>query len=285
MDEFKILYFTDNREGEALAGNIRLKGITVKVCNITDIKKITETEGNNPVFVFDIQELSPGELVKLFADIKITDDTIKLVIASDSEIRGLFFHKMRLPNIEFISRPVDENGFSLLLEKIILIERLRESMRRISDESDFRIRVLEYLINSGSKGLNNEFSERDNFVRILDFEKKMIEEYLKVNKIIRNAVISGNNEFYYMKDRIKAEEMLDEFRRQELINARKIIDAQESVIEYSSLELDDAKKILDAMKNVEELSRQEALELHKELDRLENEKEILENRINSLKSE
>jgi hypothetical protein len=68
-----------------------------------------------------------------------------------------------------------------------------------------------------------------------------------------------------MKDRIKAEEMLTDLRRKELMDANSVIKAQESLIDFSSLELHEANKIIDAKERVEELGRLEAIGLHQEL--------------------
>jgi len=155
-------------------------------------------------------------------------------------------------------------------------------MKLISDESESRIDVLECMLNIKRKDMYDEGTEKEIFIRILDFEKKLMEEHISLNDSIRNIALYRNNEFIALKDRIKAEEMLNELRREELMNANRIIKAQESLIEYSSKELLEVKKIMNARENVEELSRSEAIDLHKELDRLKREKRILEGKIQTL---
>jgi predicted MPP superfamily phosphohydrolase len=120
---------------------------------------------------------------------------------------------------------------------------------------------------------------------MIDFEKKLMEEQINLNDTIRRIALMRNRDYLVLKERVEAEEMLDELRRNELLNANKVIEVQEVLIDYSSKELYDAKKIIDATENVAELSRVEALELHNELIRLREEKRELELKIKSLVDE
>jgi len=285
MDRIEILYFTDNKEGETLAVKIRQMGVTVTICNFENIARICENKNDYCIYIFDLISMTPEDLVKRLSDLKTLDNSIKLIITGSRDIEGVYFNIVHLLNLEFIIKPVDERSFMLLLEKTLLVEKYRQLMKLITDESESRIDILEYMLNIHRKDELDEISEKEIFIRILDFEKKMMEEHLNLNNSIRNIALFRNNEFVALKDRVKAEEMLDNLRREEMINANRTIKAQESLLEYSSRELVEAKKIMRARETVEELSRAEAMDLHRELDRLRSEKKMLENKIESLKAE
>lgn len=285
MNNIEILYFTDNKDGEALAARVSQMGVSVTVCDFDNLEKLCENKTGYCILIFDMEKKKPEQLIKHLSDTKSVENIIKLIITEKSDIDGVFFNAVHLLNLEFIIKPVDERSFMLLIEKTLLVEKYRQIMKLISEESESRIDVLECMLNIKRKDMFDEGTEKEIFIRILDFEKKLMEEHLSLNDSIRNIALYRNNEFIALKDRIKAEEMLNELRREELINANRIIEAQESLIEYSSRELIEAKKIMNARENVEELSRTEAMELHSELKRLKNEKKILEGKIETLMTE
>lgn len=285
MDTIEILYFTNDKEEENLILKIRQMGVAVTLCNFANIEKICENRSEFSILIFDLIDIKPEVLIRQLSKIQSLDSCIKLIITENKDIEGIYFNIVHLLNLEFIIKPVDERSFMLLLEKTLLVERYRQLMKLITDESESRINVLEYMLNIQRKNGSDEISEKEIFIRILDFEKKMMEEHLNLNNSIRNIALYRNNEFIALKDRVKAEEMLDELRRDEMINANRTIKAQESLLEYSSRELVEAKKIMMARETVEELSRAEAIDLHRELDRLRNEKKMLEEEIEALKTE
>ncbi|PKL16588.1 MAG: hypothetical protein CVV49_15490 [Spirochaetae bacterium HGW-Spirochaetae-5] len=285
MNKIEILYFTDNKDGESLAARVSQMGVSVTVYDFGDVEKICEGKTGNYVLIFDLIKKKPEYLIKFLSEIKSVQNTIKLIITENKDIEGVFFNAVHLLNLEFIIKPVDERSFLLLLEKTLLVEKYRHLMKFISDESESRIDVLECMLNIKRKDMYDEGTEKEIFIKILDFEKRLMEEHLSLNESIRNIALYRNTEFIALKDRVKAEEMLNELRRAELINANRIIEAQESLIEYSSRELIETKKIINAKDNVEELSRAEAMDLHTELERLKGEKRILESKIDTLMNE
>jgi len=285
MDKIEILFFTDNKKGEALAARVSQMGVSVTICNFENLEKICENKTGYCILLFDLENRKPESLIKYLSGIKSVENIIKLILTEKHDIDGVFFNAVHLLNLEFIIKPVDERSFMLLIEKTLLVEKYRQIMKLISDESESRVDVIESMLNIKRKDMFDEGTEKEVFIKILDFEKKLMEEHLNLNNSIRNIVLYRNNEFIALKDRIKAEEMLNELRRDELINANRIIAAQESLIEYSSRQLIEAKKIMNAKENVEELSRTEAMELHSELKRLKGEKRILEGKIETLMTE
>lgn len=285
MNKIEVLFFTDNIDGEALAARVKQMGVSVTVCAFDEIEKICSNQNGYCILIFDLISKKPEELIRYLSECKPVENIIKLIITENRDIEGVFFNAIHLLNLEFIIKPVDERSFMLLIEKTLLVEKYRQLMKLISDESESRIDVLECMLNIKRKDMYDEGTEKEVFIKILDFEKKLMEEHLNLNESIRNIALYRNSEFMALKDRIKAEEMLNELRREELINANSIIEAQESLIEYSARELIETKKIMNAKENVEELSRVEAIDLHSELKRLKDEKKILESKIESLMSE
>jgi len=284
MNNIEIIYFTDNKDGNALAARIEQMGISVTIGIIDDIEKICEAR-SCCILIFDLVTKSPVELIKYLSDIKSLENTIKLVITDNRGIEGVFFNSIQLLNLEFIIKPVDERSFMLLIEKTLLVEKYRQLMKLISEESESRIDVLECMLDIKRKDFYEAGSEKEIFIKILDFEKKLMLEHINLNDSIRNIALNRNYEFMALKDRVKAEEMLGELRREEMINANRIIEAQESLIEYSARELIEVKRIMDAKESVEELSRVEAMDLHEELKRLKSEKRNLEVKIEKLMTE
>lgn len=282
MNKIEILFFTDNREGNDLALKAGQMGLSVKVCDFNKVETFFENKSGCCVSVFYMADLKPSDLIRNISHIKSADNIIKLVVADKSDFDGIFFNTINLFNLEFIIKPVDERSFLLLLEKTILVEKYRQIMKLVSDESESRIDLLECMLDVKRKDMFNEGIEKEIFIKILDFEKKMMQEHINLNDSIRNIAINRNQEYAILKDRVKAEEMLGELRREEMINANRIIEAQESLIEYSSRELVEIKKIMDARDSVEELSRVEALDLHAELKKLKEEKRVLEEKIGKL---
>ena len=285
MNNIEILYFTDYKEGEALAARVGQMGVAVTISDFAEIEKLCENKTGYCVLIFDLINKSPENLIKYLSEIKSVGNIIKLIITEKKDIDEVFFKAIHLLNLEFIIKPVDERSFMLLLQKTLLVEKYRQLMKLISDESESRMDVLECMLNIKRKDMFDEGTEKEIFIRILDFEKKLMEEHLNLNDSIRSIALQRNNEFMALKDRVKAEEKLNELRREEMINANRIIQAQESLIEYSSKQLVDAKKIMNARENVEELSRTEAIDLHRELKILKDEKKYLEGKIETLMSD
>ncbi|HQO40778.1 MAG TPA: hypothetical protein PK986_09935, partial [Spirochaetota bacterium] len=195
-----------------------------------------------------------------------------------------FYSSGNFLNMELFSRPIDIRAFLMLFEKIILAEKYRRLMRLISREAEVRIPRLEELVASGSEGMLED-DERGFFIRIIEFEKRILEEHRNLNDTIRRIALLRNNEYMELKDRVRAEELLNELRTQELMDAKSVINAQESLLDYSTKELLDAKMTLTARENVEELGRVEAIHLHEELKKLEELNKSLEKRIELLQQD
>ncbi len=277
MNEIEIIYFTDNKNNEALTRRLSMGGLNIRIEDYKNVAQINYIPGC--IFIFDVEGISPYELLKELSELTWIRDDIKLIFADHGSIEGHSLHALSVNNFDFIERPVEPRSFSLLLEKTILVEKYRRMMNLISKESESRIEVFKYLLNMKNADESDITLERSAFLKILDFEKKLMHEQLNLNESIRNIALFRKSEFLAMKDRIRAEEMLGDLRRKELMDANNIISAQEGLIEFSSKQLNDAKKIIDAKENVEELSRTEAIRLHEEIKALKEINTGLEEKI------
>ncbi len=284
MIDIKVYFFTDNNGGRVLASRITQLGF--EPVFIRDSHKLSGIESPADVFnilVVDLAEVSKEKIIRILNRYPLPG-VLKLLIFDDCTGTGEFYSSGDFLNMELFSRPIDIRAFLLLFEKIILAEKYRRLMKLISKEAEIRIPRLEELLTSGSEG-SYEDDERGFFIRIIEFEKRILEEHRNLNDTIRRIALLRNNEYMELKDRIRAEELLSELRIQELMDARSVINAQESLLDYSTRELRDAKMTLTARENVEELGRVEAIHLHEELDRLKDLNKNLEKRIELLQQD
>lgn len=280
MNNIEIIYFTDNPDSSALTDKIVKGGLNIR---IEEYKKAAQSDFQpGCILVFDVKDVTPFELLREISSIKWMDDDIKLIFAEPESISGESAHALNVHNFDFIDRPVEPRSFTLLLEKTLLVEKYRRMMNLVSRESSSRIEVFEYLLNLKNSDESDVEIERSMFLKILDFEKRLMQEQMNLNESIRNIALFRKSEFLEMKDRIRAEEMLGELRRKELLDANNIISAQEGLIDFSSRQLEEAKKIIDAREHVEELGRSEAMELHEEIKRLKKNNAELEERVEKL---
>lgn len=281
MIDVKVYFFTDNNGGKVLASRIGQLGF--EPVFIKDSQKLAGIESTADIFnilIIDLADVQKEKIIRMLNKYPLSG-VLKLLVFDDCAGTGKFYSSGDFLNMELFSRPVDIRAFLLLFEKIILAEKYRRLMKLISREAEVRIPRLEEILTSGNEG-DYEDDERGFFIRIIDFEKRILEEHRNLNDTIRRIALLRNNENMELKDRIRAEELLNELRTQELLDAKSVINAQESLLDYSTRELRDAKMTLTARENVEELGRVEAIHLHEELDRLKEVNRNLEKRIELL---
>lgn len=283
MNDIEIIYFTEGHENDQLIEKLKRGGLNISSADFRTSADVKYSPGC--IVVFDVKSVGPFKLLENISSIKWMEDNIKLILADPGSITGESQHAASVSNFDFIERPVETRSFALLLEKTLLVEKYRRMMDLISKESSSRIEVFEHLLNIKNFDESDVEAEKSMFVKILDFEKRLMQEQLNLNESIRNIALFRKHEFLAMKDRIKAEEMLGDLRRKELMDANNIISAQEGLIDFSSRQLHEAKKIIDAREHVEELSRAEAMELHEEIKRLEKINAGLEDKVLKLTKE
>lgn len=285
MENANVVFFTDNDNGEKLAAVIESLGLTVKKVSALDDKTLLNNCRENYILIFDFTGVEAPEVLSFADSLEGGAGRVKFVIMDQAKMENSHVRSCNLSHVEFISRPVDKREFLLLLEKTILVEKYRNLMSSISREAESRMEIFESILGPNRKESFNDKAEREAFVRMIDFEKKLMEDQLHLNDSIRRIALLRNRDYLVLKERVEAEEMLDELRRTELLDANRVIEAQESLIDYSTKELYDAKKIIDATENVAELSRVEALELHNELFRLKKQNSELLEKVDSLTKE
>lgn len=283
MYDIEVIYFTDNNDNDDLIRRLNSGGMNIRVVDYNEASSMAD--GSGKILVFDIKGIEPFSLLESISGISWMEDNIKLIMADPGSINGESRYAARVHNFDFIYRPVEQRSFSLLLEKTLLVERYRRMMDFVSKESTSRVEVFEHFLNMKNSDDADVCLEKNMFLKILDFEKRLMQDQLDLNESIRKIALARKSEFLAMKDRIRAEEMLTELRRKELIDANNTISAQEGLLEFSSKQLHDAKKIIDAREHVEELSRAEAIELHEEIRRLKELNAELEQKVSGLSRE
>ncbi len=283
MYDIEVVYFTDNNDNDSLISKLNSGGMNIRVVDYSEASSMAD--GSGKILVFDIKRIEPFSLLESISGIIWMEDNIKLIMADPGSIKGESRYAASVHNFDFIYRPVEPRSFSLLLEKTLLVERYRRMMDFVAKESTSRVEVFEHFLNMKNSDDADMCLEKNMFLKILDFEKRLMQDQLDLNESIRKIALARKSEFLAMKDRIRAEEMLTELRRKELIDANSTISAQEGLLEFSSKQLHDAKKIIDAREHVEELSRAEAIELHEEIYRLKELNAELEQKISGLSRE
>jgi len=278
MTDTEIIYISQQNEENKILSSLIKYGFSTKWVNYKDTKNISFP--HPCVVVLDIDSNKLSYVLENLLTYKGFDEAIKLILVDNPDIP---LSDCNLKNYDFIMRPVDSVNLSLLIEKTVLVDRYRNMMGLLAKESESRIGILEHIINLRGSGDSDFSTERDLFLKVLDLEKKLLQEQLSLNESIRNIALFRKNEYISMKDRIKAEELLADLRRKELIDARSTISAQENLIDFSSKELHEAKKIIDARESVEELGRLEAIQLHEEIKALKKNIVELEKEIAKLK--
>jgi len=285
MENANVVFFTDNDEGEKLAAVIESLGFTVKKVSSLGDRAILNNCRDNYILIFDITGEDPLSVLSYADSIEGGDCRVKYFIMDQLKMEKGHVKSANLAQVEFIAKPVDNREFLLLLEKTILLEKYRNLMAAISRESWARMEIFETVFGPNRRDSFDEKAEKEAFVKMIDFEKKLMEEQLHLNDAIRRIALMRNRDYLALKERVEAEEMLDELRKSELHDANRVIQAQEALIDYSTKELYVAKKIIDASENVAELSRVEALELHNELSSLKEQNSGLLEKISLLMKE
>ncbi len=262
MEKVTVWYYQDNNENERLIDAIRSIGLGVSVLNGDEIKNANINDHQINIVIVDIIKEPAGIILEsLSADSRL-QSCLKFVFLAKKDITPASHLSVNLMHIEFISRPVNPREFLLLLEKSVIVERYREIMKFISMEAESRIETYEGLMDINRKNIFESEKEKAAFEKILHYEKNLMREPNRLNKAIKDFSLLRQSDYFDMKSRIKAEEMLSDLRRKELLDARDVIEAQGSVIDYSAVELKGAQDIINAVESVAELGRQEAIQLH-----------------------
>lgn len=285
MEKLSVWYITDNGLGRSLAQDIKDLGIQVNVISLVDSLEANFIESVINFFIFDCTGCTPDEVMRHISGDHRLEGFTKFVILPKKGIRELSRNSYNLMHLEFISRPLDNGLFLLMLEKAMVAERFRELMKNISLESEARIEAFEGLLDINRKKVFQNDREKQNFESILDYEKNFLNEQSKLNEAISEFSYLRHNEIFELNQRINAEEMLGDLRRRELMEANSIITVQNSVITYSAQELDEARDIIEANQKIAELSRSEALELHQEIERVRKMNETLAQEMEMLMGE
>jgi len=279
MEQVTIWIFYDNEHGKKLGTTIKKLGLNVNQIEGYNSRDLNIHNEDLNIFIFDINNILPGELIKKIEKELKFESSLKFVLFTRNVINKNADLSYNILHLEFISKPVYVREFLLLLEKSIIAEKYRDVIRLSSMDALSRIESFEGLMDINRKNVFESETEKEAFEKILHYEKGLFKKQYTLNKAIREFSKLRQASLYDLKKRIDAEESLDKLRKDELMHAKSVINAQESLIDFSSLQLEETKEILDASQNVAELSRNEAIQLHEDLKR---EKELNKNLVREI---
>ncbi len=280
MERTNILVCSDALMGRELSSEIEKLRINVQTVPVSGFASYNLEKTD--ILIFYIDDFSLAErYCELFNDRRM-DGIFKIIISSES-FRESFLEKFsNSEDVQFFLVPLNVSEFLFSLEKVVLVDQYKRVLQGISNDSVSRLSNIKRVLFSEDNGFGSPVRDRNFLVDLLDFEKKIIMEQVALNESVREIATLRNVEFSALRDRIEAEEHLEQMRRDELIEARRIIEAQEVLIDHSARELHEANRIIDARETVEELSRNEALSLREEINSLKNENMILKEKIKQL---
>ncbi len=285
MERLLLWYITDNDHGRKLAESIRGLGVNCQVIEGFDLSGANIVEHDINIFLIDIDRGKPEENLELIKNEPRIQGYLKLFFLKKREINRLSKKSINIYHLEFISKPVYTNEFLLLLEKSIIVERYRELMKYISKEAEQRIEIYEGIMDINRKDAFISEKEKESFRSIVKYERDLISEQDRLNRVMKDFTLMRQTELFDLKSRIKAEELLEELRRNELMTGQRVIDAHESVLNYSTRELESANSIIEAKDTVAEMSRNEAMSLNEELQREKELNRLFSGEIEKLQSE
>ena len=283
MEQVSICYLTDNEDGKKTAVSIRELGLNLKLIQDNNLKSVNISSNVINIFIIDCKKLELSKIMALFRDEQRLHEYLTFIILYKRQVRKALNLSHNLLHVEFISRPVNNREFMLLIEKSVIVERYREVMSFISKDFEVKIEACENLMDIHRKDVFDFENEKEAFDKIVKFEKHLMNEQEMLSKVIKEFILLRQREMFDIKNRVMAEEMLAELRRRELIDAESVIKAQESVIDFSSKRLRDANDIIKATENAVEFGRLEAIQLHEEMKKEREKNKILLKEIESLK--
>lgn len=284
MERVDIWYLSDNSQGNRFAQKIKELGLSVNTVTPEDLKNSEIITDMSNIFIFDLIQKDPSEILALIRKDQRLHAFLKFVIIKKGFIKSALNSAMDLFHVEFISRPINKREFILLLEKCIIVERYKEMMKLISKKAEEKIEAFDSLMSINRKDFFKSESEKQAFEKIIDYEKHFMSEQARMNKTMQDFAYLRQREMFDLKGRIKATDILDNIRRKEKTDEKKI-KSEDNFAAFSSMKLEDANEIIDATEKVIELSimekkqlfeklkeeREKNLSLVEEIERLKNE--------------
>ncbi len=282
MDTVNIWYLSDNDQGKENISNLTKVGFSINYIQAKDFSYQTIIVSQMNLFIIDLMDMKVDNIISMINADNRLQNFVKYVIVQPEAIHQAVLSSSNILHIEFLDRPINKREFLLLIEKTVIVEKYRETMKSISTETEARIEAYESILHIHKNDLFETEVEKDAFDKIVRFEKNILEEQSKLNHAIKEFSIIKQKDIYEMKKLLHAEQMLDQLQEKEIRDAKSIINAQESVMDFSKMELTDCKQILMAHEMTDELSREEALKLHNEVYRLQAENLQLRGKIEVL---
>jgi hypothetical protein len=175
MKDVRIWCLTDNDDGKKLANTIRELGLTVGLLREKNFKAAGIRYGDINVFIIDLLKKELADIAKLIRSNEQMSEGLKFVFLPKRDIKKAVNVTMSLMHIEFISRPVNQREFVLLLEKSVVVERYREMLKIVSSDAESRINTFQSLMDIGRKDIFESEKEKEAFEKILEYEKHLMD--------------------------------------------------------------------------------------------------------------
>lgn len=268
MEKATVWYLTDNDQGKKHAESIKRLGLTLNLISGSDLSNANIIANEINFFVIDLIKEKPEKLIKNISKSQRLNSFLKFVILTKKEIKLISKLSFNILHMEYISRPVEIREFLLLLEKSIIVERYREIMKFISREAEFRIETYEGLLDINRKNIFESEGEKEAFEKIIDYEKGLMREQDRLNKVINDFMLLRYGDMFDVRGRVRADEMLSDLRKRELLEEGNTAGVQEPAVDYFFEESGNTNEILDVTSGYEaESGLNSAVDLNKELER------------------
>ena len=173
MENANVVVFTDNYEGRELAKVIESLGLTVKVVSSFSQRHVLDSYRDNYILIFDITGLEPSEVLAFAESLEGGSSKVKFIIVDPGKIGSANVKTSNVTHVEFISSPVEKREFLLLLEKTILVEKYRNLLALVSQESESRLEVFETVLGPCQGKFSGDNADKEAFLKMIDFDKKL----------------------------------------------------------------------------------------------------------------
>ena len=189
-DIIKVWYLSNNEAGQKLFSQIKNWGIQAVYLDISKRSKITPSQDNINVFVFDLVDLKTDFIVKTVTRDERFENSLKLCILTKKQIQEFYSKSYNSLKLELLQRPIDPETFLLLLEKSLLVELYRELFySNLSSDvlttNSSKIHFFESVMEINRKQAFKANSEKLGFDSIIKFQNNFQEEQTKLKKKIK----------------------------------------------------------------------------------------------------
>lgn len=240
MENITLWYLTDNEAGEKTAAALRRMSLAVNIIEGSNLKDSKINQAHTNIFIFDLDDVEPRELIKYCAEDQRLRGMVKFVLATKKGIKSALSEPFNLYRLEFIKKPVETNEFLLLIEKTVLVESYRDIVKSLSKEQDSHIGAFEGLFSINRKNIF-ESAGKSTFEDIVNYQNNSSEENSRQLKSLRDFLRMSGGDVFDSAEEIDGMRLLSELRQKDLQELEGIFDERKNVIDYSR---DESKQMM-----------------------------------------